>query len=161
VRAESDGNSYESPHSPNLRVATVLNQDCTFTFGYWKNHPDAWPVTSLTLGTVNYTQADLLSILGTPSGGNGLLILAHQLIAAKLNIAQGASGPCCNWIATADGLIGGLVIPPVGGGFLDPATVNAAANALDDYNNGRIGPGHCQETPAHKTTWGGLKTLYR
>jgi len=161
VRAESDGNSYESPHSPNLSVATVQNQDCTFTQGYWKNHPEAWPVTTLTLGTVSYTQAELLSILGQPSGGNGLVILAHQLIAAKLNVAQGATPPCCGWIATSDGLIGPQVVPPVGAGYLPPATVNAAANALDDYNNGRTGPGHCAETPAHRTTWGGLKTLYR
>lgn len=161
VRAESDGNSYESPHSPNLNAATVLNQDCTFTLGYWKNHPGVWPVSSLTLGTVSYTQAQLLSILGTPSGGNGLLILAHQLIAAKLNVANGATGPCCSWISTADGLIGALVCPPVGSDFLSPASVNAAANALDDYNNGRTGPGHCAETPTRTTTWGGLKTLYR
>lgn len=161
VRAESDGGSYESNYSQNLGVSTVLNQDCTFTLGYWKNHPSVWPVLTLTLGTVSYNQAQLLSILGQPSGGNGLVILCHQLIAAKLNVANGATAPCCSWIATADGLIGGLVCPPVGGGFLSPSSVNAASNALDDYNNGRTGPGHCNETPTHTTTWGGLKTLYR
>jgi hypothetical protein len=34
--------------------------------GFWKNHPDAWPVTSLTLGSQTYTQADLLTLFDTP-----------------------------------------------------------------------------------------------
>src|SRR5689334_10028024 len=28
-------------------------EECAFTQGYWKNHPDAWPVSSLTLGGVS------------------------------------------------------------------------------------------------------------
>jgi hypothetical protein len=31
-----------------------------------------------------------MAILDNPARGNGLMILAHQLIAAKLNIANGA-----------------------------------------------------------------------
>ena len=71
-------------------VATELNLNCTYTLGYWKNHPEAWPVTSLTLGTVSYNQAELLSILNQSAGGNGLVTLAHQLITTLLNQAQGA-----------------------------------------------------------------------
>lgn len=33
--------------------------------GYWKNHPEAWPVSSLKLGTVSYTKTQLLQILNT------------------------------------------------------------------------------------------------
>ncbi|HXU65209.1 MAG TPA: hypothetical protein VN962_26095, partial [Polyangia bacterium] len=73
---------------------------CTFTQGYWKTHgpipagnnSNEWPVTSLTLGNVNYTDLQLQSIFDTPAGGNGLISLSHQLIAAKLNIANGADG---------------------------------------------------------------------
>src|SRR3989344_377587 len=61
-------------------------QNCTLTQGYWKNHPDSWPVSSLILGTTVYTKAQLLTIFGQPVAGNGLVSLAHQLIAAKLNI---------------------------------------------------------------------------
>src|SRR6187551_989910 len=64
--------------------------DCTYTQGYWKNHPDAWPVASLKLGTVTYTKVELIAIFKTPVKGNGLIQLAHQLIAAKLNVAAGA-----------------------------------------------------------------------
>ena len=38
----------------------------------------------------NMNQSQLLAILNEPARGNGLVILAHQLIAAELNIAQGA-----------------------------------------------------------------------
>ena len=124
---------------------------CTFTQGYWKNHggtkkniPNAWPVSSLTLGTVSYTQAQLIAILEAPPAGNGLISLAHQLIAAKLNVANGAS-PAPSAIADADALIGGLVIPPVGSGFLAPATTSTLNDALTAFNEGTTGPGHCTE----------------
>jgi len=69
-------------------------------------------VTSLTLGTVVYNQLQLLSILNTPVKGDASIILAYQLIAAKLNVANG-SNPCvsADTIAAADALIGGRTIP--------------------------------------------------
>ena len=46
---------------------------------------------------------------------------AKQEIAAKLNIANGADGSCIErTLADADASIDGLVIPPVGNGFLRP-----------------------------------------
>jgi hypothetical protein len=125
---------------------------CTFTQGYWKTHGPAakgnntnvWPVSSLTLGTVTYTASQLQSILDAPVKGNGLISLAHQLIAAKLNIANGASGSSiASTITAADALIGSLVVPPVGGGSLDPAVTAALTDALDAFNSGLTGPGHC------------------
>src|SRR5437867_1239697 len=65
---------------------------CSFTLADWKRSrpcdsasPDVWPATSLALGTVTYGDADLCSIVGTVVGTNGLVDLAQQLIAAKLN----------------------------------------------------------------------------
>ena len=119
---------------------------CTLTQGFWKNHPNQWPVSILTLGTVSYTKVELLSILGTPVRGNGLLSLAHQLIAAKLNIANGADpSAVAAAIAAADALIGSLEVPPVGGGYLDPDLTGGLTTTLDNYNKGLIGPGHCDE----------------
>ena len=118
---------------------------CTLTQGYWKNHSNDWPVSSVTLGTVPYTQAQLLSIFDAPVAGNGLISLAHQLIAAKLNIANGASPSAISAsIASADTLIGSLVVPPVGGDSLDPSATSALVTALTNYNEGITGPGHCQ-----------------
>ena len=119
---------------------------CTFTQGYWKNHEEAWPVDNLTLGTVNYTQAQLLSILKQPVRGNGLVSLSHQLIAAKLNTANGADDTdIASAIADADALIGGLVVPPVGGGYISTSTTSALNGTLTGYNEGSTGPGHCDD----------------
>ena len=133
--------------SASISVACKPSDGCTFTIGFWKTHyPDAWPVSSLTLGSVTYTAAQLEDIFNTPPAGNGLIILAHQLIGAKLNIAAGADpSAIAQAIADADALIDGLVVPPVGSGVLAPADTDALTTALDDYNNGVTGPGHCDE----------------
>jgi hypothetical protein len=112
---------------------------CVFGFGYWKNHPQAWPVTELQLGNVTYTQDQLLSIMHEPVRGNGLVSLAHHLITAKLNVANGADPSCIQQtIADADALIGDLVVPPVGDGYLAPRDVNAIKDTLEDYNEGHL-----------------------
>ena len=127
---------------------------CTYTQGYWKTHgpvgcakgnnSNEWAVTSLTLGTVLYTDAQLCTIMNTPVAGNGLISLAHQLIAAKLNIANGSSNAAiAAAITAADAMIGGLKVPPTGGGVLSPATVSSLVTQLTNYNEGLIGPGHC------------------
>jgi hypothetical protein len=117
---------------------------CTYTQGYWKNHSDAWPVQNLTLGTINYPQVQLLQIFNQPAAGNGSISLAHQLIAAKLNIANGADPSAIqSAISSADSLIGALVVPPIGNGFLSPDVTSTLTNALDNYNMGVTSPGHC------------------
>jgi len=119
---------------------------CTLTQGFYKNHPSALPAT-LTLGTVTYTRSQLVAILQTPVGGNGLIALAHQLIAALANTANGASVPSAvqTAINQANALIGGNVIPPVGSGFLNPSVTSALTDILDQYNSGLAagGPPHC------------------
>ena len=152
-----------SSFSLNAGGTTTDVDNCTFTVGYWKNHPEAWPVAGLTLGTVFYSAAQLMAILNEPVSGNGLISLAHQLIAAKLNIANGASGAAvAATIAAADAQIGGLVIPPIGAGYLHPSTTSSKTQILDDYNNGLIGPGHCEDTATRgNQTWGSIKALYR
>ena len=165
VRANASGSESASGPSATIRIKTLarLLQDCTFTQGYWKNHPEAWPVGSLTLGTVTYTAAQLMLIFNQPAAGNGMISLAHQLIATKLNIAQGATAPAgvLAAIASADALIGGLVVPPIGAGSLSPASTSALTTTLDNFNQGITGPGHCGTVPTKTPTWGALKALYR
>lgn len=167
VRVHANATSTDGASAPSsiVRLKTLARtiQDCTFTQGYWKNHPEVWPVGNVTLGTVNYTQAQLLTVYATPAAGNGLISLAHQLIAAKLNIAQGATAPAgvLAAIAAADALIGGLVVPSIGSGFLSPGSTSGLTGTLDDFNQGITGPGHCGSTPTRQQTWGGLKAIYR
>jgi hypothetical protein len=136
------------------RVDTVSISDCNPTpcvrgQGYWKNHPDQWPVTQLQLGNVVYSQEELLSILHQPVRGNGLVLLTHQEIAAKLNIANGADGSCIEQtLADADALIGDLLVPPVGTGYLRPRDVSALADILDDYNEGALCAPSCDRESA-------------
>jgi hypothetical protein len=100
------------------------------------------------LGSQTYTQAQLLTILTTPVGSgraaDASLILAHQLIAAKLSIANGsAPAPINATIAASNGLLSGFagklpykVKPSSATG---QAMVNNA-NTLNNYNNGQLTP---------------------
>jgi hypothetical protein len=145
-----------------LILAATTNPECTQ--GFWKTHPEAWPLGCLpmTLGTVSYTQAELLSILNTPAMGNGLLTLAHQLIATKLNLCNGSSPTNIQaTINAADAMIGGLVVPPVGGDSLAPGATSGLTGTLDDWNNGIIPGVVACATPATHSTWGRVKSLYR
>ena len=164
IRIRANGGAGDpSAFTETMVVGTApLAANCTFTLGYWKNHEEEWPVTSLTLGSVSYTAAELLAILNQPAQGNKLVILAHQLIAAKLNLANGADpSAAAATIAAADALIGGLVCPPIGSDNLPASPATGHSNLLDDFNNGVIGPGHCGTTPATPMTWGSVKSAYR
>jgi hypothetical protein len=124
----------------------VGGSSCTYTQGYWRNHQDAWPVTSLALGTVTYQAAELMAILDDPAEGNGLVILVHQLIAAKLNIANGADPSAVQQAITdADNMIGALVVPPIGTGYLPVGQTGDLTETHTEYNEGTIGPGHCND----------------
>jgi len=99
----------------------------------------------LQLGNRSYNQQELQSILEQPVRGNGLVSLAHQEIAAKLNIANGAHGSCiAQTLAEADALIGNLVIPPVGSGFLQPSSYG---RTLTSYNQGSLCAPSCELPP--------------
>ena len=148
--------------------STTQTQNCTFTQGYWKNHASAWPASCLpmTLGNNSYTQAQLLQIFGQSVKGNGAVSMSHQLIAAKLNICQGAiAGSAVNaCIASAQSLLsscGSNKIPPIGTCSLSTTSTDSANSCLDNFNNGLSGPGHCGTTAAPTTSWGKLKAIYR
>lgn len=123
--------------------------DCVRGQGFWGNKKSEWPVEELTLGTVTYDTDALLEILGGPVQGNGLVSLAYQLIAAKLNQEAGVSVPTAvqDAIDDADDLIGDLVVPPVGEDPLDPDVTEAVKDVLDDFNNGlsEDGPESCDD----------------
>jgi hypothetical protein len=125
---------------------------CTFTQGYWKNHPDAWPLPSLTIGGVAYSEADLLAIFALDPAGDASLILAHQLIAVLLNQANAANPPAAVtqalgdaqvWMAAnkdADGQLPYGTSP----GSAAATQATAIASTLDGFNNGQAGVAHCQ-----------------
>lgn len=160
--ANSASGGAASSLSSTVSGYTTQNQNCTYTQGYWKNHEEVWPVAGLTLGSVFYTKAQLLDILHQSVQGNGLVSLAHQLIAAKLNVANGADPTAASaTITAADAQIGGLIIPPVGSGYIHPSQTSSKTQVLDNYNNGIIGPGHCGTVGVQAESWSGVKASYR
>ncbi|NUQ72653.1 MAG: hypothetical protein HUU21_03780 [Polyangiaceae bacterium] len=126
---------------------------CTRTQGYWKNHASDWSSVDLALGGVIYSHADAMAILQTPSNGDASLILAHQLIAAKLNILvnSASDGAVSSAIADADAWLAanadadGSLPFGVSPASAEGAEATALATTLDQYNNGLIGPGHCEK----------------
>jgi hypothetical protein len=141
-------------------LASIASANCTQ--GFWKNHEDQWCAEELTLGNVLYTKAELLAIFDQPVEGDGLVALAHQLIAARLNECWEAD-PSPD-AGAADALIGDLVVPPIGAGYLDPGDTSDLVQALDEYNNlpGDAGGfGGCQPISVEEFSWGRIKAEYR
>ncbi|MBC7271524.1 MAG: hypothetical protein H5T76_22915 [Streptomyces sp.] len=128
---------------------------CTLTQGYWKTHSkqgpapydDNWKnVGSLEEQTQFFNSGQTWhTVFWTAPAGNAYYVLAHQYMAAKLNVLNGASAPAnvTQAIAEAETLLGG-----VSGTTLTKAQRTQAlqlATVLDSYNNGLIGPAHCSE----------------
>jgi hypothetical protein len=124
---------------------------CTRTQGYWKNHEQDWDEVAdgkpfLTTTIFYNSGVSYLTILKTPpKGGNAYLQLAHQFIAASLNVNGGSSG-----VAAVDAALAGAdaYFAGAAAGIPNPtgatrSQLQAWATTLDDFNNGKTGPGHC------------------
>lgn len=112
---------------------------------YWRSNHQLWPVASLTLGNRSYGKLALLAILYAPAKLDASLILATQLAAAKLNVANGAdAAPIQATLTAADALLGAF--PgwlPYG---VKPTSATGrqmvqAAATLESYNGGALTPG--------------------
>jgi hypothetical protein len=129
-----------------LAIVVLGAPVCTYTQGYWKNHSNNWPVSSLKLGKVSYSETQLLQIFNLSPVGDGYISLAHQLIAAKLNLVRGAvaTSDVSTAVSQADTLIGEINLL-TSHTVLDPATSDPLTQLLDDFNSGLV-PGaasHC------------------
>ena len=139
---------------------TELENGCTLTQGYWKTHSLAGPAPYddgwLAIGaggssTLFFTSTrSWLTIFNTPpSGGNAYLQLAHQYMAAKLNVLNGASSTSAVDAALSAaetyfaGKAAGVITET---NATVKATIKGYASTLAKYNEGLIGPGHCDET---------------
>lgn len=114
-------------------------QPGTGTPGYWKNHPEAWPVEVITVGGVEYTKAQALELLDAV-GKDRTLTMFSSLVPAKLNVLIGNDPSCVS--STIEAADAWLAAYPVGSG------VHAASLAwkrgeplhrlMDNYNNGML-----------------------
>ena len=132
---------------------------CTLTQGYWKTHTEYGPAKhrdatwDLILpsgedSTFFQSGKNYYEVLWTPpSGGNPYYQLAHQYIAAKLNVLKGAYAPpeVQAAIAWAENQFFNLYPPSYNFGKSLTNQARSYAGILGQYNEGRIGPGHCSE----------------
>lgn len=147
--------------------------ECTHTQGFWKNHhsgkgkckpaPDCtWPICLSTGETAELNTLCLLpwlTIFQTPPKGSAWFILAHQYIAAQLNLKDGR---CTNASVAVIVQVLGQALDKLDLCILDekPSTalgmqMVALASFLDAVNNGQFGPLVCfddgQEPPPPPT----------
>ncbi|HET9266508.1 MAG TPA: SdrD B-like domain-containing protein [Vicinamibacterales bacterium] len=116
------------------------NQPGTGTPGYWKNHPDAWPVSSITIGGITYTKAKAIEWLGKVSKDKTTTMFS-SLVSAKLNVIIGNEAGCiAGTILAADAWMASN--GPVGSDVRASTAAWAAGEPLhkqmDEYNNGRL-----------------------
>ncbi len=129
---------------------------CTLTPGYWKTHsiygPARWPddawylLSALGPDTPFFSSGKTwYQVLWTSPRGNAYYILAHAYIAAKLNVLNGASTPpnFSASIASAETYLS--LNPSTNWSKAQRNAMTALASYFDRYNNGLIGPGHCDE----------------
>ena len=129
---------------------------CTLTPGYWKTHSEHGPApydatwaelpdgadTAFFLSGQTYHQ-----VLWTAPQGNAYYILAHAYIAAELNGIAGASDDAvAAELEAAEALLATYAPTSLAlkSKAVRPLFIDLAA-ALDAYNNGLTGPGHCSE----------------
>ena len=123
------------------QIAAQDNPNCPVGQGYWKNTP-SWPVTTIMLGNQTYTQVEVLILLNTPPAGDASLILAQQLIAAKLNVAKGMDASVvAGVIAQGDAVLAGFTgrLPfNVPSSDTNGQTMANLGTILDSYNKGQL-----------------------
>ena len=172
VTLTSDDEVQESDEA-SVAVDVACPTGCTLTLGYWKTHNESFAGGAPLDDTWNLLPAGELSgffttissypvvgpnditapftwfsVFWTPPQGNAYYNLAHQYMAAKLNILNNATAPSAvtNAINTAEGLFAANT--PASIAFLrgnQKAVWIATAGTLGQYNEGLIGPGHCDE----------------
>jgi hypothetical protein len=133
---------------------------CSLTLGYWKTHSSYGPapfdaVWNLVPGGQGANTTFYLSgktwyqAFWTAPGGNAYYILAHQFMAARLNVLAGADPTAISAaLASATTLFNTYTpaqIATLSGSNAIRKQFVSLAGILGSYNEGTIGPGHCQK----------------
>jgi uncharacterized repeat protein (TIGR01451 family) len=128
---------------------------CTLTQGYWKTHNDlfkggaasdeTWELLPSGEETIFFLSGkNWVTIFNTAPKGNVYYNLAHQYMAAKLNTLSGASVPSEVQDALDDAeAFFSANAPTATISKSMKAQLTSLAGTLGAYNEGEIGPGHC------------------
>jgi hypothetical protein len=137
----------------NTFTVTPPGPSCTLTQGYWKNHGQDWDDAAdgkpfLTTSIFYNSGVSYLTIMKTPPAkGNAYIQLAHQFIAASLNLNGASSGNAAvdAAIAGADAYFSGAPAGIPNPGEPTRSQLQGWASTLDNFNNGRLGIPHCED----------------
>ena len=156
-----DSNDTDESGSDDWNVHVTVNcfEGCTLTQGYWKTHSQEGPAPydsnwqnlpgGLQEDTLFFNSGKTWYELFTmpPKGGNAYIQLAHQYMAAKLNILTGASTTSAVDLAItgAEALFNAQGAGDMTLSKSETTTARDYAGTLGSYNEGTIGPGHCDE----------------
>jgi hypothetical protein len=118
----------------------TAQQPGTGTPGYWVNHPEAWPVSTITVGGKVYTKEEALVLLASAVKKDKTLTMFASLVAAKLNVLIGNDGSCvAGTIALADAW---MATYPAGSGVAASSVAwkqgEPLHRTLDNYDNGML-----------------------
>ena len=127
-------------------VTSVAQQPGTGTPGYWKNHPEAWPVASITVGGVTYSKAQAIAWLGNV-GKDKTTTMFSSLVPAMLNVLIGNDSSCVS--STIDAAnVWMTTYGPVGSNVAASSYAWSVGEPLhaqmDSYNNGLLCAPHRQ-----------------
>jgi hypothetical protein len=89
----SSGNCSSTTNATVTVKFCVTNPGCR-SYGFWKNHPELWPVDSLVIGGVVYPANVVNALLAEATDKDMSTALLKQLVAAKLNVLIGNEPSC-------------------------------------------------------------------
>jgi hypothetical protein len=112
----------------------------TGTPGYWKNHPEAWPVDSITIGGRVYSKATAISWMSDGQGGDKTMTMFMHLVSTKLNLLIGTEASCISGtVGLADAWMASYPVgSKVKASSLAWKNGEPLAVQLDRYNNGML-----------------------
>ncbi len=112
----------------------------TGTPGYWKNHPEAWPVTTLEIGGVTYTRDQAIARMeAATSSKNRVETMFTHLVAGLLNAYSGNDASAVwSTLLAADAWMAEYGATNVKGSSSAWKEGEPLASKLDDYNNGLL-----------------------
>ena len=139
-----------------VRCTPPPDPGCTYTIGYWKTHskygPAPYDSTWALKGedtTFFLSGKSWYNAFWTAPAGNAYYILAHQYMGAVLNGLNGADATAAAAaLASATTLFNTYTPAQIGalrGSNALRQQFVALAGTLADYNEGDIGPGHCDD----------------
>jgi hypothetical protein len=123
-----------------VTVKSCVTNPGVGTPGFWKTHPEAWPVNEIVIGGIVYSKSAAIALMKKSTEKDMSTVMFEQLVAAKLNILIGNDPSCISSTIIAANAWMTLhpVCSKVAAGTAAWSEGEPLKNALDSYNNGKL-----------------------